>query len=197
MLRTAAIAAAALGLTACAGQVRTSFGDVTPFYDRSVVAHAASAGAFPLVVHGNPFPSLPQRQSAEAVAREMRLPGWFAQVPFSRAPVEGAPRGNYRLVLVFNPARPVSASEACGDLAEVPVTSGPAAETALRAAFCTRGEPISDARARMAAAGPGSPAFQQLLDQVSATLFPLRNRTRDDDRGDDLVLRTRGFAPHG
>jgi hypothetical protein len=197
MVRIAASALAALVLSACAGQVRTGFGDITPFYDRSVVTHASSGEAFPLVVHGNPFPGLSQAQAAQAIARDMRLPGWFPQVPFAPAPVAGAPRGDYRLVLVFNPAVAVSGADACGDLREVPVAPQSGPQTTLRAAFCTRGETISDTTARMAAAHPGSPAFQQMLDQVAVTIFPERNRDRDPDRGDNLVLGPRFLAPRG
>lgn len=197
MIRTVAIATGALALSACAGQVQTGFGDITPFYDRSVVTHASSGGAFPLVVHGNPFPGLPQREAVETVARDMRLPGWFPQVPFAPAPVASAPRGDYRLVLVFNPAHPVSGADACGDLSQVPVTSRPSGETTLRAAFCTRDEPISETRGRAAAAGPGTPAFRQLLDQIAVTIFPERNRMRENDRGNDLVLGLRARPARG
>ena len=198
MVRIATIAASALALSACAGQVQTSYGDITPFYDRSVVTHASAGGAFPLVVHGSPFPGVAQPQAAEAIARDMRLPGWFPPTRFAPAPVADAPRGDYRLVLVFNPARPVSAADACGDLREVPVAPQSGPETTLRAAFCTRGETISDTTARAAAAAPGSPAFRELLDQVSVTIFPERNRDREMDRGGgDLVLGRRAFLPRG
>jgi hypothetical protein len=197
MLRMAALSATALALSACAGMVQTGYGDITPFYDRSVVTHASSGGAFPLVVHGNPFPGLSQPQAAQAIARDMRLPGWFPQVPFAPAPVASAPRGDYRLVLVFNAAAPVSSADACGDLRQVPVAPQPNGATTLRAAFCTRGEMISDTTARMAAAQPGSPAFRQMLDQVSMTIFPERNRDRDPDPSDNLVLGRRGFLPRG
>ena len=198
MLRTAALTAAALAISACAGAVRTGYGDITPFYDRSVVTHASAGGAFPLVVHGNPFPGVPQAQAAEAIARDMRLPGWFPPARFAPAPVPNAPRGDYRLVLVFNPAGPISAADACGDLREVPLAQQAGPETTLRAAFCTRGEMISDTSARAPAAPPGSPAFQQLLDQVSVTIFPERNRDREMDRGGpDLVLGPRFFPPRG
>ena len=198
MLRTAALTAAALAISACAGAVRTGYGDITPFYDRSVVTHASAGGAFPLVVHGNPFPGVPQAQAAEAIARDMRLPGWFPPARFAPAPVPNAPRGDYRLVLVFNPAYPVSGADACGDLSQVPVAaSRPSGETTLRAAFCTRDEPISDTSARAAAAGPGTPAFRQLLDQIAVTIFPERNRMRESDRGDDLVLGPRAVPSRG
>ena len=195
MLRATAAAAAALALTSCAGQTRTGYGYITPFYDRSVVSHAASGGAFPLEVHGNPFPDLPQAQAAEAVARQMRRPGWFQPTPFALAPVAGAPRGDYRLVLVFNPARPVSSAEACGGLRETPLAPAAGPDITVRAAFCTRDETISDTTARGLAVRPDSPEFRQLLDQIAVTIFPERNRERDRDRGDNFVLRGRGSPP--
>jgi hypothetical protein len=187
MFRIAALAAA-LALSACAaGQVQTGYGDITPFYDRNVVTYASSGGAFPLVVHGNPFPGLTQTQATQAIAQDMRLPGWFPPARFAPAPVANAPSGDYRLVLVFNASPGVSASDACGDLRQIAVAPRSGPETTVRAAFCTRGEAISDTWARTIAAEAGSPAFRQLLDQISATLFPERNRDREMDRGDSLV----------
>lgn len=176
----AALAAAALG--GCADQVRTSHGDAATFYSRSLVIHAASGGVFPLVVHGNPFPDLPADQAAEAVAREMRLPGWFPQTPFALAPAPGAPSGDYRLVLIFNPARPVGANEACGDLRRIPLAS-PGPEIQARAAFCAGSDPASDAFGRAPAAPPGSLTFRQFLDQLALAVFPPYNPDlQDDDR---------------
>lgn len=171
-------------LAGCAGQVQTGYGDVTPFYDRNVVTHAAKGGAFPLIVHGAPAASLAPQRAAAAVAQDMRLPGWFPPTPFQPAPVAGAPSGDWRLVLIFNPARPISAREACGDLGRVPVAPGPAGETVVRAAFCTRDEAISDVTARAAASAPGTPAFRQLLDQIAAAIFPERNPTLQGESGD-------------
>ena len=180
---------AALSLTGCAGQVQTSYGDMTALYGRSVVQHAGAAGAFPLVVHGAPFPDVAARPAAEAVARRMRLPGWHPPVPFALAPVAGAPSGDWRLVLVFNSARPVSDADACGDLRSVPLVP-PGAEVRVKAAFCTGGEMISEASGSAPSGGPDSPQFQHLLDQIAATVFPERNRLIDPDP--PFLLRRRG-----
>lgn len=178
-----AVLAALLTLAGCAGQVQTGHGDVTPFYDRNVVWHAAKGGAFPLVVHGAPSGGLAPGDAAAAVAREMRLPGWFAPTPFQPAPVASAPSGDWRLVLIFNPARPVSARETCGDLGRIPVLD-PAGETVVRAAFCTGDEAISDVTARAPAAPPGASSFRALLDQIAAALFPERNPNLQGERGE-------------
>jgi len=178
-----AVLAALLTLAGCAGQVQTGYGDVAPFYDRSAVRHAAEGGAFPLVVHGTPSADLAPGEATAAVARDMRLPGWFEPAPFRPAPVAGAPSGDWRLVLIFNPARPVSASAACGDLARIPVLE-PAGETVVRAAFCARDEAISDVTARAPAAAPGTPSFRALLDSIAAAIFPERNPNLQGERGD-------------
>lgn len=180
---------AALAVGGCAGQVQTSHGDMTALYGRSAVQHAGSGGAFPLVVHGLPFPGLSQRASAEAVARRMRLPAWHPPVPFAIAPVASAPTGDWRLVLVFNAARPVSDAAACGDLRDVPLAQ-PGQDIRVKAAFCTQDAMISEAEGSAPAMGPDSPGFQQLLDQIAATVFPERNRLIDRD--EPFLLRRRG-----
>lgn len=194
--KTCALAAiVALGLAACAGQVRTSGGDVATFYSRSMVTHAASGGAFPLVVHGNPFPNAPAEQAAQAVARQMQLPGWFPQTRFELAPVPEAPRGDYRLVLIFNPARPVGAREACGDLRGVPLAP-PGAEIEARAAFCAGPDAASDAWGSAPTAPPDSPVFRQFLDQLAVAVFPARNRTVEDDEDRFFHFGPRMFRHH-
>lgn len=185
--RQLAAFSAALSLIGCAGQVQTSYGDMTALYGRSTVQHAGAAGAFPLVVHGVPFPGVAARPAAEAVARRMRLPGWHPPVPFALAPVAGAPTGDWRLVLVFNPTRPVA--DACGDLRGIPLAP-PRAEIQVKAAFCTGGEMVSEASGGAPSGGPDSPQFQQLLDQIAATVFPERNRLIEPDQ--PFLLRRRG-----
>jgi hypothetical protein len=183
MVFRAPIALLAFALAGCAGQVRVGHGDVTPLYDRSVVVHASKGGVFPLVVHGAPGPGLTPAEVAAAVARDLRLPGWFEPARFGPAPASNAPAGDWRLVLIFNPARPVSAAEACGDLGRVPVLE-PEGETVVRAAFCTRGDAGSDVAARAPASEPGTPGFRALLDQIAAAVFPERNPSLQGESGD-------------
>jgi hypothetical protein len=51
------------------------------------------------------------------------------------------------------------------------------------AAFCAGSDSVSEVRGSVAADGADDPAFGQLLYQLSATLFPLRNPTLDRDCG--------------
>lgn len=181
MKRTAAILAG-LAVSACAGLPQTSTGGLTPFYDRSVVAYAAQGGAIPLVVHGSPHPDVDPAEAATLIAQDLRLPGWFPPTPFRPAPVPGAPSGDYRLVLIFNPARPASGDDACGDVSRIPLAP-PGAQMTVRAAFCTENERITDAAAWAPASAPGAPTFRALTDQILMTVFPERNRLRDGGDG--------------
>lgn len=178
---TAVLAVAAV--SACAGLPQTSSGDLTPFYEKSVVTHAAQGGAFPLVVHGAPHPDVNPAKAAAAVAPELGLPGWFPPTPFQPAPVPEAPQGDYRLVLIFNPARAVSGDEACGDLSRIPVAA-PGAQVAVRAAFCMRDERISDVSAWGPASAPGTATFRALMDQIVMAVFPERNRLLEGGDGE-------------
>lgn len=166
-----------LGLAAC-GASRVSTGNHSTFYGPGVVSYAASDGTMPLVMRGNPFP-LPQAQAEAAVARNFYLPGWFQQATFVPTSAEGAD-GQYRVVMVFNAATPVSASAACGDVEDIAVTP-PADELTLRAAFCAGDYVVSDVFGRSPTAPPDSPAFRNLLGQISYTLFPAYNPTLQDD----------------
>ena len=97
----------ALGLaalaSACAGITSTYSPNISTFYTPGVVRYAVQGGAMPLVVRGVALEGQSSEASASMAAANMRLPRWFQSVPFQAPPVEGAPSGNYRTVLLFNP----------------------------------------------------------------------------------------------
>ncbi len=173
----AAATVAVLALAACqnSSATRLSYVDTNPGYSRSIVQYAASGAAMPLEVRGA-TPGIP----APAVAAGMRLPGWFEPKPFALAPVESAPSGNYRVVVVINPDRPVGARSVCGDAGGIGTAPGP--ELKLQAAFCAGGEVLSQATAFVPNTQAGTPAFQDALNQITLALFPSRNPIFDDDR---------------
>ena len=177
-VRVAAIAGALL-LAACSGMsssVTDAFPDLSPAYAPTSVWYATKDG-LRTVVHGNPF-GVPQADTDAAVIANLRMPPWHQAgrfVPFSK---DGKRRG-YRLVLVFNPARPLSSGDACGDLSEIDV--GPAGGmTRVRAAFCTRERPLSEIDAVVSATGPSDPEFKQLLADTIDQLLPSRNFNNTD-----------------
>lgn len=177
LLGPTAATLAVLALAACdsSSATRLSYVDTNPGYSRSIVQYASSGAAMPLVVRGE-TPGIP----AQAVAAGMRLPGWFEPKPFALAPVDGAPDGNYRVVMVINPDRPVGAKRVCADADSIGTAPGP--ELKLQAAFCAGDEALSQATAFAPNTQAGTPEFQNVLNQMTLALFPPRNPIFDDDR---------------
>lgn len=187
LLGPAAATLAMLTLAACysSSATRLSYVDTNPGYSRSIVQYASSGAAMPLEVRGA-TPGIP----AQAIAAGMRLPGWFEPKPFALGAVEGAPSGNYRVVMVINPDRPVGANRVCGDVGSIGTAPGP--ELKLQAAFCAGGEVLSQATAFAPNTQAGTAEFQDALNQMTLALFPPRNPIFDDDRRPNR-LRIGGF----
>lgn len=177
LLGPAAATLGILALAACdnSSATRLSYVDTNPGYSRSIVQYASSGEAMPLEVRGA-TPGIP----AQAVAAGMRLPGWFEPKPFALAPVDSAPSGNYRVVVVINPDRPVGANRVCGDAGSIGTAPGP--ELKLQAAFCAGSDALSQATAFVPNTEAGTAEFQDALNQMTLALFPPRNPIFDDDR---------------
>ena len=195
-IRALSAAGGLLLLAGCAAGGATPVTDasatLSPAYDPGSVWRAARDG-LPTVVHGNPF-AIPPAQAERLVLSTLRMPDWHRPARFVAYPSEGERRG-YRLVVVFNPARPVGQGEACRDVRDIGLGPG-AAATRLHAAFCASERPLSHINGRAALAGPDDPAFGRLLAQALDQLLPPRNALIEDD--DSLRRRwilTWGLAP--
>lgn len=163
----------------CAGVSTIGHCDQVPAYGPSFVSYAARKGQIPLVVHGDPF-GLPAAETAQVLAARLRLPGWFADVPFAARSNDATTRQDYRVVLIANPARALTADEACGTLTDLPM-AGRSAMLHLHASFCAPDGWLSMVQGRAPAERPESHATQGLLDQLMATLLPPRNRHHEAD----------------
>lgn len=180
-IRALSAAGGLLVLAGCAAGAGTPVTDATatlsPAYDPASVSRAARDG-LPTVVHGNPF-ALPREQAERLVLSTLRMPGWHRPAGFVADPNAGERRG-YRLVVVFNPARPVGHGGACRDPRDIALGPG-AATTRLHAAFCASERPLSHISGRAALTGPDDPAFRELLAQALDQLLPPRNHLIEDD----------------
>ena len=99
----------------------------------------------------------------------LRLPPWHQRTDFTLVSTATSRRG-YRLVLIFNPASPLSFGEACEDLDGIE-TSKATQTVRLHAAFCTGERPLSEIDGR-------GGDLQSVLDQTLAGLLPPNNRDK-------------------
>ena len=170
-----------LVLAGCSGTGSTPVTDAVPIlspaYAPTALWHATRDG-LRTVIHGNPF-AIQQAETERAVLSTLRMPSWHQRTQFVSYPSDGKRRG-YRLVVIFNPADPISQSDVCGDLGEIP--AGPsAAMTRLHVAFCVSERPLSYIGGSAEVGGPDDPTFRQLLAQVMDQLLPPRNFLIRDD----------------
>lgn len=184
--KAAAVLVSAGLLAACVGGTQTGSAYISAFYEPQVVAYVTKGGAMPLEVIGQPFAGMDGSDTARQVAKRMKLPGWFATRDFAPAPVEGAPSGNYRTVLVFNSAElTTDADDACKDAGKIKVTP-PGDRIYVIAAFCAGDEVVTDTYGSTVAMGPDTGEYQQLMTQITMALFP--SRSPDSDFGPDIPM---------
>lgn len=156
----------------CAPAAQTdAFATLSMIYDPVLVWHASHENGLRTVVVGGPFDGTASADH-EKLRTMLRLPPWHQRAEFTIAPDTTVSRG-YRLVLVFNPAAPLSFGDACENLDGVE-TLAPSSTVHLHAAFCSRDRPISEID------GHGS-KLQAVLDQTLAGLLPPENRDRFDE----------------
>lgn len=166
-----------LGLAACSSQTplleRAYFGS----YSQSNFNYAARKGEVPTVVHGNPFAG-DRAAFAQDVAARMKAPAYYAG-PVKFTAVENSRA--YRLAMVFNPSSTQVDISVCRN--QVSKTQGQLrGEVRVLAAFCGGERVLSSVRGRVdGVTSTDDPRFQQLLDQVSLALFPIRSPDIDDE----------------
>ena len=176
----------ALLAAGCAGggMYLTTHIDQNPGYSPSLVLYAIGDGELATEIHGRAFMKAPM--DGEAIASRLALPGWFPPARLTTRPSEEgrmAYNNSHRLVLFFNPERPVSGGILC--TAPEKLTSHPdAVQLRVQAAFCSGDEVTSEAYGRGPVASDSrDPALQKLLDQMLLDLFPPRNPMQDPDMG--------------
>lgn len=173
-------------LAGCAGVARTN--NATHFsYNTSMLDDIARRGGMPLVVAGEPYPDSPNqfaRRAAEILTATHRGPVFpiYLEAP---QPAQDNP---WRTVMIVNPERGVSASNACsGKVSGTAVTDG--RMTAV-AALCLGERAKTIVRSWASDAnGPGSSAVEQVLRQTALALYPVRDENTDlDSPGGDYDM---------
>ncbi len=167
------------GLAACAGGTVGS-ADLGTF-DPSMLRYAAGKGAMYTEVVGNPF-NAPKEEVERVVTGTMFGSHFGPDVRFStkRDPENPSP---YRVVVMFNPGRGVTASKLCMDSQQ----PSRAATATLRVmlAFCSSGYQETWVTGRIAGVDdPNDASFRSLIRQMTMQLFPPKNPNVNHGRGD-------------
>jgi hypothetical protein len=156
--------AAALAFPCAAGAATLTRDDVSLSYQPSMVS-AASVGGVPATLVGVPF----EGADPAAVAAAVPVPGWLP----TRRLAPGA-TGGYRVVLVFNPAAPVTADRLCTAPADVPLGAAQATFT-VQAAWCFYDVAVSRVFAEgSSVASVQDDAFASTMGELMAALLPAR-----------------------
>jgi hypothetical protein len=165
-----------LGTSAClTGTVITSDGVESPY--SYLDFRAAAAGRdFLVEVRGIPFAGISQEdfnQRLMTVLQSTQLPGLGARFTTERDRPGMVP--NFRLVLVFNPARNLAHETQCRALDTVRPEAPVPGKVRVSAAYCRSTDLQSKAVAQTSAAGIDDPAFQQMFAELFPVMFPPRN----------------------
>jgi len=167
-LSLAMLAAGALG--ACAAAVTD-----TPYlgtYNPTTLNYIADKGPLYTEIVGNPF-AVSDAEVGRAVTEAMYGAHFGQPVRFTteRDPNNPSP---YRVVVLFNPGRGVTAAKLCQNSQQ---TSEPATgNLRVMAALCAAGYRETSLTGTIAAAtSPDDAAFRGLIRQMTAQLFPPRN----------------------
>ncbi len=100
---------------ACTAVAQTdAFATLSPVYDPALVWRAGHENGLPTILLGSPFTDKSLSDGNE-LQPMLRLPPWHQRTDFTLVSTATSRRG-YRLVLIFNPASPLSFGEACEDL---------------------------------------------------------------------------------
>lgn len=167
------------GLAACAGGTVGSAYLGT--FDPSMLRYAAGKGAMYTEVVGNPF-NAPKEEVERVVTGTMFGSHFGPDLRFStkRDPENPSP---YRVVVMFNPGRGVTASKLCMDSQQ----PSRAATATLRVmlAFCSSGYQETSVTGRVAGVDdPNDSSFRSLIRQMTMQLFPPKNPNVNHGRDD-------------
>lgn len=168
---------AVLMLAACGTSSYRNY--ISPVYTGSTFNYAAGGRDLKVEVYGNPS-NLDQQSFAQAVVDAMQghNPGQPTHLTLFPGP---SARPLYRVVIAFDPARPVNVSDLCQGPVETAQTT---AKTQIRASLCQGGGALTSVRGEMpAGTTPDSPEFQSLMAAVARQLMPRENPDDPRDGG--------------
>lgn len=164
----ALLAAAAIPVIAHAATVGGYYYATQYSYNEFYIATAGKQ--FQVVLDGNPFPSMSQADVARQLLPQMQANKPRSPLTFTYdAPAE-APHPYYRLYLIFDPARDLSANVVCA----TGVTrhkEGTPGMVYVFGVYCRNDLALSHTTAWTSAAGPADAAVGQLFKELFAVVF--------------------------
>ena len=159
------------GLTACAGGAVDS--PYTGTYDPSMLRYVAGKGALYTQIVGNPFSA--SKDQVESVVTGTMFGAHFGpDVRFStkRDPDNTSP---YSVVLLFNPAPSVTATQLC-EAPDPQLATAASGQTRVMLAFCSSGYRETSVTGRISGVtDPDDAALRALFRQMTMQLFPPKN----------------------
>lgn len=167
----AALGAALVSVSACESRVVAD--EPVAAYSLSEVSYGIGGRDAPVIVQGNPF-GLERARFETTVTDAMQGHVMGVSTHFTTTPGDSA-RRDYRVVMVFNPARPVVSATLCAG----PVATTPPAgeEMVVVAAFCRGGGALTAATGYLTLpADPDGPVFRRLIGDLTFALFPPPHR---------------------
>lgn len=134
---------------------------------------AADGKEFLVQIRGNPF-AMPQEAFEKALLAKLQARSVGPKTTWTTTPGETPPAKAYRLVLVFGTGSQLG-STLCEELDSIkpPPTAVPGSVN-VAAAYCRSYQPMTEAFARTDASQPDDRAFERLVSELMAVLFPRR-----------------------
>ena len=168
------------GLAACAGSIVDS--PYTGTYDPSMLRYVAGKGALYTQIVGNPFNA--SKDKVESVVTGTMFGAHFGpDVRFTTTRDPGNP-SPYSVVLLFNPAPSVTATQLCKD-PDPRLATAASGETRVMLAFCASGYRETSVTGRISGVtDPDDAAFRALIRQMTVQLFPPKNPNLIDGGSD-------------
>ncbi len=138
---------------------------------RSSAFYVAGTGQFPTVIRGNPS-KLAEGEFQNVVLGVLQLPAGLPATAFTLRP-DPPVSHTYRLVLVFAPEnKALSARTICSGEGAVPVSRAKDQLLFMKAAYCHRGDPLSETFGETTIANYRSEKFRTMMFLVMEELFP-------------------------
>ena len=160
---------AALLLTGCGAprfQVntdRTMF--LTGFYQ-----YGAGDRDLRLVVRGNPYPALAKDDFDKIIEADAQKGGMLQPPTRPRLRPDDSAKENFRMVLAFNPVKPLDAQDLCDNHPSADAQSAEG-ELIIIAAFCVSGRAVSHTEAWITSPNPRSADLANLIAGIKSELF--------------------------
>lgn len=174
----AAVAAAALVVSACTGEIMTS--QLYRANSDGFFRYGAGRGEMLAVVIGNPFP-ISKDVLDHAVTDAMQGNHNGPMTRFSTDPGPKADR-NQRVVVAFNTPTAMHPRTLCGNPAAIPTTAPVADKLRAEVAFCVESDLYSDVNISIpAVASPNDPRFRHMIASAMWELIPTRDPLSDNN----------------